>query len=61
MKNKKAGHTEGFSFGSSAISCQDPLLSAPFSRRDRLYRELRIVVIIDLCIPPNTWPVKFYF
>jgi hypothetical protein len=31
-KIKKAKHTKGFSFGSSAVSQQDPWLSIPFKK-----------------------------
>jgi len=39
VKIKKAGPAKGYPFGSSAIFSQDPPLSCPFSRRDRLCRE----------------------
>jgi hypothetical protein len=45
--NKKAEQTKGFSFGSSAIFSQDPPLSSPFSRRDRLCREIHLLIKIN--------------
>jgi len=39
-QKQMAGHTEVSSFGSPAVFfTKDPLLSAPFSQRVRLYRE----------------------
>jgi hypothetical protein len=38
-ENKKAELTKGLSFGSSAISFEDPPLSAPSLQRGWLYRE----------------------